>query len=58
MKSSSLNAMKLFFSLQYFKLIREENENAEEWMDYLRIKANECGYKEKAKRFKRAIYKW
>ena len=31
-------------SLQYCKLIREQNENAEKWMGYLRIKVNECGY--------------
>ena len=34
---------------QYCKLIKEQNENAEEWMDHFRIKANECGYKEKTK---------
>ena len=39
-------------SLQYFKLIRKQNENAEEWMGCLRIKANECGYKEKDRRLK------
>ena len=30
----------------------EQNENAEEWMDHQRLKANECGYKEKEKSLK------
>ena len=29
--------------LQYGKLIKEQNENAEELMGHFRIKANECG---------------
>ena len=29
-----------------------KNENAEEWMDHLRIKANEYSYKEKDRKFK------
>ena len=33
--------------LQYCKLIRQESVNAEEWMDCLKIRANECEYKEK-----------
>ena len=32
--------------LKYYKLIREQNKNAKEWMDSLRIKTNECGFKE------------
>ena len=34
-------------SLQYNNLIREQGENAEEWLGHLRIKANECKYKKK-----------
>ena len=37
----------MILSLQYCKFTREQNENAEEWMDHLRINENECGYKEK-----------
>ena len=37
------------------KLIREQNENAEEWMDNLRIKANNCGYKDKDIRLKEPL---
>ena len=33
-------------SLQYCKPIRQQSDNAEEWKSYLRIKANECKYKE------------
>ena len=33
-------------SLQYCTLIREQNENAGEWMGHLRIKVNKCEYKE------------
>ena len=33
-------------------LTREQNENVEEWMGCLRIKANECGYKENDRRLK------
>ena len=38
--------------LQYCKLIREEKENTEEWMAWLRVKANEFVYIEKDRRFK------
>ena len=31
-------------SLQYCKLLREQSDNAEEWMGYLRIKTDECKY--------------
>ena len=31
----------MILSLQYFKLISEENESAEEWMGHLWVKANE-----------------
>ena len=31
-------------SLQYCKLLREQNEDAKGWIGYLRIKANEYGY--------------
>ena len=34
-------------SLQYCKLRREQSENVEEWIDPLRMKANECKYKER-----------
>ena len=33
--------------LQYCKLAREQNESMKEWTGHLRIKANECRYKEK-----------
>ena len=33
-------------SLQYRKLIREENKNAEEWMDHLRVKNYEYACKD------------
>ena len=39
-------------ALQHCKLTREQNENVEEWMGYLRFKANECSYKEKDRRLK------
>ena len=39
-------------SLQYCKLVKEQSENAEEWMGHLRIKANEYRYKEKDRRLK------
>ena len=34
-------------SVQYCKLEREQKENAEEWMGYLRLQANGSGYKKK-----------
>ena len=34
-------------SLQYCKLIRQQSENAEEWMNCLTSKASECKDKEK-----------
>ena len=37
---------------RYCKLKRERNENAEGWMGHLRIKANECGYKDKDRKLK------
>ena len=43
--------MRQCLSLQYWKLIREQSENAEEWLDHLKIKASEWKYKEK-KRYK------
>ena len=43
---------KTILSLQYCKLIKEQDENAEEWMGHLIIKVNEFGYKEKDRRFK------
>ena len=39
-------------SLQCSKLTGKQNENAEEWMDHLRIKTNECECKEKDRRLK------
>ena len=36
-------------SFQYCKLIGQQCQVAEEWMGRLRIKANECVYKEKDK---------
>ena len=41
-----------FLLLQYCKLKREQNENAKELMDCLRIKAKKCGYKVKDWRLK------
>ena len=35
------------WSLQHCKLVREQNENAEGRMGCLRIKANECVYKDR-----------
>ena len=39
-------------SLQYCKLIRQQSEQAEELVGYLRIKANKCGEKEKDRKLK------
>ena len=39
-------------SLKYWKLIREQSKNADEWVGYLRMKANEYEYKEKDRRLK------
>ena len=44
--------MKIFLSLEYCKLSTDENESAEVWMDHLRIKANECNYKECVRQLK------
>ena len=41
--------LKQILSFQYCKIIREQSENAEVWMSYLRMKANECKCKEKIK---------
>ena len=38
--------------LQYWKLIREQSENAGEWMDCLRLKENECKYRAKDRKLK------
>ena len=38
--------------MQYCKLIREHISNADEGMGYIRIKTNECKYKEKDRRLK------
>ena len=43
------------FSLKYCKLIRQQSENAGEWMACFRIKANEYKYKERWES-KRTIY--
>ena len=37
---------KTVLSLQYCKVIGEQNEKSEEWIGHLRIKVNECEYKE------------
>ena len=37
-------------SLKYWKLYREQNENAEEWTGHLRIKGNGCWHKENDRR--------
>ena len=50
MESSSPNIMK-----QYCKLRREQNKSTKEWMSHLRMKANECGYKEKERRVKEQL---
>ena len=39
-------------SLQYCNLTIEQNKNAEEWIGHLRIKVQECWYKEKSRRLK------
>ena len=52
MKSFKLQCDKTILLLQYHKLTREQNENAEEWMDHLRLKVNVCAYKERGKRLK------
>ena len=39
-------------SLQYCKLIREQSQNADEWMGHIRMKANTCQYKENKRRKK------
>ena len=46
---------KTILSLQYCKLIRKQSESAEEWMPHVRIKANECKYKEKDRRLKTTV---
>ena len=43
-------------SLQSCKLIREDKGSTEEWMGCIRVKVNECEYKEKDK-IERIIYK-
>ena len=37
---------KLIKSLQFIKLCRSQNENAEEWIGRLKIMAAECNYQE------------
>ena len=37
----------MILSLQYCKITRQQNTNAEKWMGHLRIKANACKYKKK-----------
>ena len=44
-------------SLQYYKLIKEKNENAKEWIGHLKIKINRCGYI-KDKRLKVQFMEW
>ena len=39
-------------SMQYCKLTREQNENAEEWMGRIRLKVIECSFKERDRRLK------
>ena len=38
--------------LLYCKIIKEQSDNADKWMVHLRMKANECKYKEKDRRQK------
>ena len=38
--------------LKCCKLVKEENENAEEWIGHIRHEVNECGCKEKYRRLK------
>ena len=42
-------------SLQNCKQVGEEKESAEEWMGHLRVKANECEYKERARMLKEQL---
>ena len=44
---------KTILLLQYCKLSSDENKSAEEWMDYLRVKANESIYKEHDRHLKK-----
>ena len=37
--------------LHYHKLIRQANENTEEWMGRIRVAAKECNYKEVDRQF-------
>ena len=42
----------MILSLQSHKLIREQKQNAKEWMGHLRIKTNKCGYQQEDRRLK------
>ena len=42
---TNLNHNKTILLLESGKLSRDKTESAEEWMDYLRVKVNECNYK-------------
>ena len=46
MKNSKLFQNETIPSLQYCKLLRDSDENAKEWMTYLKINANEGNYQE------------
>ena len=37
-------------SLQYCKLVRDEKESTEAWIGHLKVKANECEYKQRNRR--------
>ena len=45
-------------SLQFYKLLREANENTEELMGKIRVVAIECNYKELDKHLKEQVIHW
>ena len=50
MKNSSPSINETILPLQHCKFTREQNESDEEWMGHIKIKVDECGYKEKNNR--------
>ena len=47
----------MMVSLQYCKLTRQQNENADKWTGWLRIKANEFEYKRRSEA-EITVHKW
>ena len=56
-ENSYYNTRTISLALLYCLLIKGQNENTEERMDLLRLKANECGYKERDGRLKEQFMK-